>query len=518
VASGWLDRLVELSRRGGQRGRAADRDLDAIVALFEAVARVEDRQPKVGVQVLLDELEAQEIPSSSRNEGGGLDAGAVRLLTAHRSKGLEWDLVVVAGVNDGIWPDLRRRSSVLEADRLGRDGVVEPAGRAQLLVDERRLFYVAVTRARRRLVVTAVSSRDETGTQPSRFVEDLCVDALGMETLPPVEKVGDQLLSPSALVGRVRRVAVAEAGDAVRRHAATVLARLAQPLPDGRRAVAAAHPARWWGLRDRTEGPGPVRPPDQPVRLSASAVKGYDECPLAWFLGREVGASGPSGPSQGFGVVLHALAKLVSSGELPPDLDVLDAQLDKVWNALGFEARWHAAQERERAREALARFLDWHAANPYEHVGSEVEFRKVRVAGAELTGSIDRVDRDADGRLVLVDYKTGKSEVSQEAAEEDLQLGVYQVVAEEGGLGGGPAEVAGASLVYLRKPHQDDVLTTRRQPGRADWPEDFAGRAVARAVTGILAEEFPARPNKNCQHCAFANSCPAQDEGRQVVE
>jgi hypothetical protein len=72
--------------------------------------------------------------------------------------------------------------------------------------------------------------------------------------------------------------------------------------------------------------------------------------------------------------------------------------------------------------------------------------------------------------------------------------------------------------VYLRKPHQDDVLTTRRQPGRADWPEDFAGKAVARAVTGILAEEFPARPNKNCAHCAFANSCPAQDPGRQVVE
>src|SRR5581483_3719980 len=85
------------------------------------LGRFEERRPYAGVAAVLGELEAQVIPSESRREGTLSGAGAVRLLTAHRSKGLEWDLVVVAGVQDGSWPDVRRRASLLESDRVGRD-------------------------------------------------------------------------------------------------------------------------------------------------------------------------------------------------------------------------------------------------------------------------------------------------------------------------------------------------------------------------------------------------------------
>ena len=120
----------------------------------------------------------------------------VRVLTAHRSKGLEWDVVVVAGVQEEIWPDLRLRGSLLGADELaevvhqglfapGRPGEVPGRGlgadvdaallAAKLLAEERRLFYVAVTRARRRLVVTAAGGAD-TDQRPSRFLTELAGD------------------------------------------------------------------------------------------------------------------------------------------------------------------------------------------------------------------------------------------------------------------------------------------------------------------------------------------------------
>ena len=100
----------------------------------------------------------QQIPADTLAERGARGA-AVRLLTAHRAKGLEWRLVVVAHVQQEGWPDLRRRSTLLQADRIGEHGVVPPVSARELLMEERRLFYVACTRARQRLVVTAVASR-----------------------------------------------------------------------------------------------------------------------------------------------------------------------------------------------------------------------------------------------------------------------------------------------------------------------------------------------------------------------
>src|SRR5439155_4293096 len=174
---------------------------------FEELSRLEERRPRAGVRSLLDELEAQEIPSENRREGTLAGTGAVRLLTAHRSKGLEWDLVVVAGVQDGVWPDLRRRGSLLDADAVDRDAPRPPPSTGRLLAEERRLFYVALTRARRQLVVTAVSGVDDESERPSRFL-----DELGLP-VPEVGLAGTGLLSAGSLVARLRRAVVDDATD-----------------------------------------------------------------------------------------------------------------------------------------------------------------------------------------------------------------------------------------------------------------------------------------------------------------
>src|SRR3954468_14376214 len=231
--SGWARRLAAEAAGVGAVARNADRDLDAVVALFQAAVRLEEREPRAGVATLLDELGMQEIPASPQAERSAT-AQAVRLLTAHRSKGLEWDLVVVADVQEDVWPDLRRRGSLLEADEIDL-GQVRPAPTTQqLLVDERRLFYVALTRARRRCIVTAVNAIDEAGARPSRFLDELVAER------PPTTLAGVDLLSPASLVARLRRVVQDDAEtDGIRRAAAARLARLAAATADdGSRLVA----------------------------------------------------------------------------------------------------------------------------------------------------------------------------------------------------------------------------------------------------------------------------------------
>ncbi|MBU3869730.1 ATP-dependent helicase, partial [Streptomyces sp. 4503] len=210
----WPGRLERAAQRGGTAGRNADRDLDAVCALFETAARAEERTGGRGALNFLEEIDAQDIAADTLSRRMARP-DAVRLMTAHRAKGLEWALVVVAGVQEGLWPDLRRRGSLLEADRIGRDGLAEPLPPGALLAEERRLFYVAATRAKERLVVTAVKAASEDGDQPSRFLAELGVPPTDVTQRPR------RPLSVAALVAELRATTVdPDASEALRDAAA----------------------------------------------------------------------------------------------------------------------------------------------------------------------------------------------------------------------------------------------------------------------------------------------------------
>ena len=165
------------------------------------------------------------MPGDSFADGGGTDSG-VQILTAHASKGLEWDLVCVAGVQEGSWPNLRLRGSLLGSellvDVLADRDVPAINVTAPVLAEERRLFYVAVTRARRRLIVTAVIGQDE---QPSRFLDE--IDPLDPDTDRPIRRAERGVHLPG-LVAELRAVVTdPQASASPRADAATELARLA---------------------------------------------------------------------------------------------------------------------------------------------------------------------------------------------------------------------------------------------------------------------------------------------------
>ncbi|WP_030343065.1 ATP-dependent DNA helicase [Streptomyces californicus] len=521
----WPGRLERAALRGGAAGRNADRDLDAVCALFETAARAEERTGGRGALNFLEEVDAQDIAADTLSRRTARP-DAVRLMTAHRSKGLEWRLVVVAGLQEGVWPDLRRRGSLLEADRIGRDGLAEPLTPGALLAEERRLFYVAATRARDRLVVTAVKAPADDGDQPSRFLTELGVEPRDVTGRPR------RPLAVAALVAELRATTVDPgASDALREAAARRLARLAALTDDeGQPLVPAAHPYRWWGLEEPTRSAVPLRDRDQPVTLSGSALDQLaNTCALQWFLGREVKADAPATAAQGFGNVVHVLADEVASGRTPADLDVLMERLDSVWNGLAFDAPWKSDQEKDQARAALERFLHWHVLDRAGRTpaASEHDFDVTLEAGeyaVRIRGSMDRVEQDADGRAYVVDFKTGKGAPTKDEVAAHPQLAVYQLAVREGAVDevfdGRRPEPGGAELVQLRQPapkkEGGDAFpkVQAQEPLAGEWVSDL----LATAAGKVLDERFTPTAGAHCAHCTFRASCSAQPEGRQVVE
>jgi len=520
--TGWGERLRAASAGGGPAARRAHRDLDALCALFETAARTEERRGHTSVASFLATLSAQEIPADTLADRG-VRGEAVRLLTAHRAKGLEWRLVVVARVQEDAWPDLRRRGSLLQPDRIAPDGLLPPSPTSAALAEERRLFYVACTRARQRLVVTAVASPDDDGEQPSRFVHDLGRDPVHRQGRPR------RPLSLAGLVAELRRTAAdPDQSEPLRRAAAHRLAVLAATEVRGRPVAAAADPATWWGLRPPSVADRPVRPDDRPVSLSASALEGLLRCPAQWFLSREAGGEVVSTSSQGFGSLVHALADRVARGDLAVTSVETDLMplVDEVWGRLEFRTPWSRERERAAVETALSRFVAWHDRPDARTVlATETRLRaEVQLPDGQrvvLDGDADRLELDTDGRVVVVDLKTGKYAPTGPAVKEHAQLGLYQLAVEHGaadalaeGRVEGPVRAGGAELVQLRATSGDLPRIQAQPPQEADADGIRPVESqIITAVRTVRGEEFVARPGSHCDRCSFTAVCPTQASG-----
>lgn len=532
-AHGWPERLRAAALAGH---RSADHDLDAVMALFDAADRLVGRYPGfLGVRMFLDSLTDQQIPAESVADRG-VRGDAVRVLTAHRAKGLEWDEVWVVGVQEGSWPDLRSRGSTLRAEELTREGIGPGPRSADLLEEERRLLYVALTRGRHQVHVTAVDDPDDSGERASRFVTDLR-EHLGIEEDQAITGRPRHQATLDGIVAELRAVTMDPAADRHLQAAATErLAVLAAAKDEqGRPLVPLADPSAWWGMREPTVNDQPLRDPTSPVALSGSVLDSILDCPLKWFLEKEVHADTLRGSAASFGSIVHAVADHVARGVVEPDLDAMVQQLDRVWAAVRYDAGWQSEAEHAEAREALARFLRYHEAAERELIATETWVRAqvpvVLPSGAEdvveLTGFIDRVERDDDGRVVAIDLKNKRTAETKAEVAEHGQLGVYQLLLHRGeesrdpDLPPAPREVGGAALVQLRLDGVSDGTAAKVQFQEAlvsdgeepTWVEERLGEAAEVLRTGLVV----ATPGRSCTYCSYASTCPTQPQGEQVV-
>lgn len=551
-ATGLADRYLNESLRGGRSAQRADAGLDAVLGLFALAADLAERLPHAGVQAVIDAVTGQRI-ASDPTARERRSASGVAVLSAHAAKGLEWDVVAVMGVAEGKWPVLSSGTSMLGvADALDA-AVGVPAGTTppDRLADERRLFYVAVTRARRRLIVTTPVDQD---TLPSRFLTELT----GSEELPTgwpeeADRTRRRGLRLVDLVADLRRAVTDPAtpeGEA--QAAAGHLATLAAA------GVPGAHPQDWYGQFDVSTDRDPL-PESAPVNVSPSAVEAVLTCPLRAVLERRGGRGRVEQP-QVDGIVVHALVDGLARGL---SRDELVLELDRFLDTRTGQAPWLRARQRRTLMAMLDAAASWHAENRIRRrtIGSEVPLRVAVPAAAPpdpavpgavdpvsgsvptgavpgrrvwLTGRVDRLERREDGRVVIVDFKTAATKVTKAQAAEHPQLAVYQMAVELGAFDevigslpavGDPASgpddddahthgrSGGAELVYLRGGRPQVLEQPPIDRARVTIWQD----AVRGVAESLAAAVVPAIENARCDRCPVRGSCPLRPEGRQVT-
>lgn len=521
VADAWRDAALAGSARD-------DADLDAIIALLRAAQTFSERLPEARTEAFLDYLEGQDFAADTLGaRATALDA--VSFATPASALGREWDVVVIAGLEEGVWPRLTLRDSLLGAQRLAdavADGLAQAAERATgsadlraarsaVLDDETRGLLVAVSRARTRLIVTAV---DDGETRPSRFmalIEGAAgvtrVEASSRRGIADLRSAVAALRSGEAYLGTAASRVTASAVDRVSE--APVEPEGAHPAPDdghvamlaylAREGVAGADPSAWHGAFAPSTDGG-FWDDEEPVRVSPSKVEWVETCALRWAL-ESVGGTRESTSAQEVGTLLHAIAEEHPHGGSEAILYSFDAH----WTAAFGLDTWPERAAYARARDMAARLAAYLDERADRDVLIEQPF-KVELGRAVLTGKADRIEMRPEGAYV-VDLKTGKSVPTSVEAAENAQLAMYQLAVAEGGVEG-VSVAAGAELAY--------VSTGKAGAVRTQEPIDpEAARARLDAVVETMtAACFPAVVNDACGSCALRRSCPAHAEGNQVTD
>lgn len=510
-ASGLAVSWAEQAWGGGPVGARADRDLDAVLVLFGAAEAYVERLPGSRPRSFLEHVRGAEVAADTLVVGAR-SPEVVEVLTPQAAAGRRWQRVAVVGVQDGVWPDLRLRDTLLGAQALvaavGGRPVSGPeawrAAQTQVRADEVRQFHVAVSRAADQLLVTAVSSTDE---QPSALLD--LVDP-GFRDRPVAD--AQPPLTLRGLVGELRRAAVGahRAGERqVRDRAVDLLVRLAAEEVPG------ADPATWWAARE-VSSLAPLRT-DRPVRVSPSRVQTFIDCPLRWFLTTRGADTGEAGAAE-LGTLVHDVVAT------RPDAsrEELVAELGLRWADLGLPDGWVSDRARARAEEMLTRYSTYVAdarAQGRELVGTELDLavtiRADQPDGQDvsLAGAVDRLERDRDGRLVVVDLKTGSHKPSQPEVDAHAQLAAYQVAVEEGAFAAHGSGSGGARLVQLGT--SGPVAQTQGALEEQDDP-GWARRLLLEAGAGMSAGSFAAQDmDRGCRTCPARFSCPIVPEGGQ---
>ena len=483
----------ELARGHGPLAEQANRDLDAVVALFQAakrfVERSVDADPRVFVRSILDSAVAEDRLDAPA------DGEKVRILTPAGALGTEFDTVVIAGVQDGVWPNTRLRGSLLETWRLAEAATRADAAAASTLDrrraamhDELRLLARALSRATSRAFVTAV---DDDDTGPSVF----------FEFLPDPESYTlDHPLSLRGLVAQHRRALTEPISRGRAEQAAQQLALLADA------GVAGAAPQEWFGVAAPTSR-GPLRDlAVEDVRVSPSRLHTLEECELNWVIG-DLGGD-PGGTTAGLGTIIHAALEHAAGS----DEESLWAEVEARWGELTFEAPWRDRAESARARDLIRRlhlYLRRFEADGGRLIGAEPHFEvaipledaEALEHGAILSGYIDRVELTPEGAVVIVDLKTGKREPQTDAKVLDNpQLGAYQLAFESGAIpaaAGLPA--GGAKLLVLRPTATRSDYATPWQPPFDDEQRTAFFTRIRRAVGVMRGTSFTAPYEDHCR-------------------
>ena len=451
-----------------QRASLQDRKYVNQLAAF-----VKDWEPKSDTMRLPEFLEYLDY---FQQAGGTLSldddapGDAVQLMTVHAAKGLEFPHVFLLRVNTGAFP-ARNRAPLFEfPDRLMKEELPEGDFHIQ---EERRLFYVALTRAEDRLTITTVTEKK--GKVPV-FVEDIVMEPAIKRTdvlqLAPKRKIdhSDKPQQPLLIVPELFPAS---------EEPPKIFTRIAQ-----------------WA--EEFYPPSP-----EPLKLSPSAVENYRKCPQQYLFSYLWSLKEGPRAALSFGSVIHTTIKrfveqLRKGVKLP--FEEVQRIYETEWSSAGYEDDYQEAEYKKDGLEQLRAFHASMLAAPPEVLQQEKGFELPLENDVILTGRLDQVNSLGRFDVEIVDYKTGKPRKEADARKA-LQLSIYALAAKE------IFEWNPIRLVFHYLQNNQVQITTR------DAKQiDEAERVIQETAADIRAREFKPNPGFACRSCAYKLICPAHEE------
>ncbi|HEY2459926.1 MAG TPA: ATP-dependent DNA helicase [Candidatus Acidoferrum sp.] len=439
----------------------------------QLVQFVKDWEPKSATRGLTEFLEYLDYFEQARGVvslDDEVSANAVQLMTVHAAKGLEFPHVFVMRVNSGSFPPRQRPALFEFPTELMKEEL--PAGDFHIQ-EERRLFYVALTRAEQKLTITTVTEKK--GRIPT-FIEDILMD--------PALKRRDVLQIAPAIRPR-------EEGPA----------KPTERFDPSLFPAGAERPRIFSRIARWAETFHPPTP--EPLKLSPSQIDNYRKCPQQYLFGYLWSLKEGPRATLSFGSVMHTTIKrfvdqLRKGVKLP--FEEVARILDAEWTSAGFE---DAYQEGEYKRDGLEQLRIFHAAvleSTAKIREQEKPFELPLENNVIVAGRMDQINSLGGNDVEIIDYKTGKPRKDADARK-DLQLSIYALAAKE------IFELNPVRLIfhYLQNGQSQETTRDAKQL-------DQAQKVIQEAAADIRAGQFAAKPGFGCRGCAYKPICPAHEE------
>ena len=498
-ASDLADEWEANARGVGEVAVQANRNLDAVVALFAAANRYVERNPGAPKQAFIAAQLDQAVPEDSLSFSHNA-RGTVSLLTPAGLVGRRFHTVAAPQLIEGVWPNLKPRSTLLGAAVLTAtvEGTLTPDGLPQRteLADETRMFFKTIGAANNNVLVSSFDSEEELVSQ--------LLAVVGGKIPDTTEFKGDTLTLRGTAALRRRQLAT-ETDPAKRGSIAADLARLAHA------GVAGAHPDDWYGLLQVSSLAPVLDLEDQKgVPMFPSQLENFVKCPLHWFL--EAHGAKDADFSAGVGTIVHKALEIATKG----DESTLWQEVESRWHTLRFESAWLEQAEKRKARKLvnnIASYLTAFRLSRGELVSVEFPV-DLKVGNVHLMGRLDRVEKNADGSILIVDLKTGSRAISIDEATNHAQLGLYQIAYLNGAFSelvpvDPDTKLDGGKLLLVGT--KDDKFEERTQASIQDDPAAIQKfeTMIAEAALGMAMTEkhYVAKVSTHCSNDNEFGTC-----------
>ena len=454
------------------RQRAKEHDRKYVKRLAEFMKEWEPKSETRGLAEFIEYLDYYAQAGGVVSLEDDAPPDAVQLMTVHAAKGLEFPQVFLLRVNNRAFPATERPRVFEFPVELMKEGA--PAEQFHIQ-EERRLFYVALTRAEERLTITTVTEKK--GKVPV-FIEDILME-------PAIKRLDVRQMMPKLPPAEVEQRAPDEHREDV------------QLFP------AAAEPAKIFSrIADWAEEFHPPSP--EPLTLSPSALSGYRTCPQRYLFGYLWSLREGPKAAMTFGAVMHTTIKrfvdqLRKGVKL--SFDEVQGIFETEWNSKGFEDQYQEEEYKKDGLEQLRAFHTGMIAELPQAVGQEKAFELPLDNNVIIKGRIDQINAlGNEPDVEIVDYKTGRPKKDADA-KKDLQLSLYALAVKE------ILELNPVRLVF----HY--LQDNRRQETTRDAKQlDEAQKVVQEAAADIRAGQFRAKRGFVCRNCAYRPICPAHEE------